>query len=61
MVGIGKVGSGIRSNDCLPSCSIGSCYLGGMRFEVSLLRTPLLRPEHEPVLSFWKCPRVPEQ
>lgn len=43
------------AHPCLPSCSTGSRYLGGMRFEVSLLGTPLLRPEHEPVSSFWEC------
>lgn len=41
----------MTAHPCLPSCSTGSCSLGGVRFEVSLLETPLPRPELEPVLS----------
>lgn len=59
MVGIGKVGSGVRRDDRLPLPALALHWVSpsvGVRFEVSLLRTPLLRPELEPVLSFWECP-----
>lgn len=59
MAGIAKVGSGVRSDDRLPLPALVLHWVlpsVGVRFEVSLLRTPLLRPELELVLSFWECP-----